>query len=120
MQIQPDAFLAACPSREVLARIGEKWTVLALVALSAGALRFGELRRRIEGISQKMLAQTLRNLESDGLITRQLFDERPLRVEYRLSASGEELVPLLRDLKRWAEAHLKQIQVSRAQSVSAV
>lgn len=114
VSVEPDAFLAACPSREVLARIGEKWSALTLVALSSGAMRFGQLRRRVDGISQKMLSQTLRHLESDGLVTRWVFDERPLRVEYRLTASSEDLVPLLRDLKRWAESHLQQIQQSRA------
>lgn len=108
----PDAFLRLCPSRGVLARIGEKWTALALAALKDGPMRFGALLRRLEGISQKMLSQTLRNLEQDGLVTRRLYDERPLRVEYSLTGRGADLVPIILDLKAWAERHLHEIQRS--------
>jgi DNA-binding HxlR family transcriptional regulator len=111
--IAPDAFLKACPSRTVLARIGEKWSALAIVALADGPMRFGALRRRLEGVSQKMLTQTLRGLEQDRLITRTLYDEMPLRVEYRLTPPGETLVPLLQALKAWAEAHVLEIMQVR-------
>lgn len=103
--VSPDAFLKACPSRALLARVAEKWTLLVLVALEDGPTRFGALRRRVEGVSQKMLTQTLRGLERDGLITRHLYDEMPLRVEYELTAPGRELLPLAAQLKRWAEAN---------------
>ena len=113
MEVQPDANLAACPSRPLMARIGEKWSVLAIVALHLGPLRFGELRRRLEGISQKMLSQTLRNLERDGLLTRTLYDERPVRVEYALTTVGTSLLPILFELKKWSEANLDQIETAR-------
>jgi DNA-binding HxlR family transcriptional regulator len=108
MPIAPDAFLRACPSRAVLARIGEKWTALAVVALADGPLRFGALLRRLEGVSQKMLTQTLRGLEQDSLLVRKLYDEMPLRVEYSLTPQGQSLVPHLQALKSWAEAHVAQ------------
>ena len=103
--VAPDAFLKACPSRALLARTAEKWTLLVLVALKDGPTRFGALRRRVEGVSQKMLTQTLRALERDGLVTRHLYDEMPLRVEYALTARGRELLPLADELKRWAETN---------------
>ena len=102
---EPDAFLRACPSRALLARIAEKWTLLVLVALRDGPVRFGALRRTVEGVSQKMLTQTLRALESDGLVTRHLYDEMPLRVEYELTKRGRSLLPLAADIKQWAEAN---------------
>jgi len=105
----PDAFLAACPSRQVLARVGEKWTLMAVVALADGPVRFGGLLRRLEGVSQKMLSQTLRNLERDGIVIRRLYDERPLRVEYELTERGFSLLPLARSLKAWAEANLHPV-----------
>ena len=103
--IEPDAFLKACPSRALLTRIAEKWTLLVLVALRDGPVRFGALRRRVEGVSQKMLTQTLRALEGDGLVTRHLYDEMPLRVEYELTKRGRSLLPLADQLKRWAETN---------------
>lgn len=102
---EPDAFLKACPSRVLLARIAEKWTLLVLVALRDGPLRFGALRRTVEGVSQKMLTQTLRALEGDSLVTRHLYDEMPLRVEYELTDRGQSLLPLADQFKRWAEAN---------------
>ncbi|KIC08531.1 HxlR family transcriptional regulator [Leisingera sp. ANG-M1] len=105
----PDAFVAACPSREILARLAEKWTFLIVIALQHGPMRFGALRRKVEGVSQKMLTQTLRNLEKDGLVTRQIYDEMPLRVEYELTALGRELVPLNQAIKDWAERNMRQI-----------
>ena len=110
MPADPDAFVAICPSRAVAARIGEKWTLLVVVALAGGSRRFGELRRHIQGISQKMLTQTLRNLERDGLVARRLYDEMPLRVEYDLTDLGRDFLPLARQVKAWAEAHLHAIE----------
>lgn len=99
----PDAFVADCPSREIFARIAEKWTLLIVVALANGPVRFGVLKRRIGGISQKMLSQTLQKLEGDGLIVRTLIDERPLKVEYHLTDEGRQLLELVEPLKSWAE-----------------
>lgn len=107
---QPDAFLRLCPSRAVLARVGEKWTALVIVALEGGPLRFGQLLRRLDGVSQKMLTRTLRHMERDGLVTRRLYDEMPMRVEYNLTSLGESLVAPIQALKSWAEAHLHEIE----------
>jgi DNA-binding HxlR family transcriptional regulator len=109
---KPNAFVRVCPSRQLLARIGEKWTLMAVVALADGPVRFGGLLRRLEGVSQKMLSQTLRNLERDGLVTRTLVDERPLRVDYALTERGRDLLPLARALKAWAEANLHPVLTS--------
>ena len=110
----PDAFVSICPSRMVLSRIGDKWTMLALVTLAAGPVRFGALRRRLQGVSQKMLSQTLRNLERDGVVSRTVATERPLRVDYELTARGRTLLPLAAALKTWAEQNLKDIERSNA------
>ncbi len=112
--ICPDAFLKLCPSRLVLARLGEKWAMLALAALADGPLRFGALKRRLEGVSQKMLSQTLRSLERDGLVTRTVKDQRPLRVDYALTERGRALLPLIGAVKAWTETHLHAILASNA------
>lgn len=84
----PDPFNPACPSRRLLDRIGDRWTVLIVVALDPGPQRFGALASRVGGISQKMLTQTLRSLERDGFVTRTAYPEIPPRVEYALTPSG--------------------------------
>jgi DNA-binding HxlR family transcriptional regulator len=110
MMIKPDAFLAACPSRGLLSRLGEKWSLLVLVLLSGGQKRFGVLRRAIQGVSQKMLTQALRTLERDGLVERIVTSTRPLAVEYALTPLGTGLVPLAIEIKRWAETNLAEIE----------
>lgn len=110
--LPPDAFLQVCSSRAVLLRIGQKWTVLAMVALQSSPRRFGDLRRRLDGISQKMLTQTLRAMERDGIVQRQLHDERPIRVEYELTPLGRSLLPIVVALKHWAEERLPAIEAS--------
>ena len=107
--ISPDAFKRICPSREVMARLGKKWTMLVIVALENGPMRFGELRRKVEGIPQKMLWKTARNLERHGLLTRRLIDEKPLHVEYGLTERGRKLLIIIRALKQWSEKHLHAI-----------
>lgn len=114
LQPAPDAFLRICPSRAVLARIGEKWASLAIVALAAGPVRFAPLQRKLDGISQKVLTQTLRNLERDGLVTRTVRSRRPLTVEYDLTPRARDLVPILGALKAWAEANLHGIRADNA------
>ena len=99
----PDAFLLSCPSRDLFTRLAEKWALLCIVALAESPLRFGALRRRVQGVTQKMLTQTLRKLENDGLVHREMFDEMPLRVEYSLTAKGRDLLPLVKSFKVWAE-----------------
>jgi DNA-binding HxlR family transcriptional regulator len=112
--LEPDAFIAACPSRGLVARLGEKWALLVLIAIGRGCGRFGMLKRRLEGISPKMLTQTLRTLERDGLVERTVLATRPIAVEYRLSPLGADLLPLAVSLKSWAEAHLHEIERSNA------
>lgn len=107
--VAPDAFIANCPTRAILTRLAEKWTMLTLAALSDGPMRFGELRRRIEGVSQKMLTKTLRKLEEDGLVTRHVFDEIPLRVEYTLTALGQDCARLVTEIKKWAETNMDML-----------
>jgi len=111
---QANVYAAVCPSREILVLIGEKWTSLVIGALNSRVLRFGELKRICEGVSQKMLTQSLRKLERDGLVIRTVYiDELPLRVEYQLSELGLTLVPIVTSVKHWAEANLQAIEQNR-------
>lgn len=105
---------AACPVRNVLDRIGDKWTMLTLAALAAAPRRFSELHRIMPDISKRMLTQTLRNLERDGLATRHVFPTKPPRVEYRLSTLGQSVLGPLAGLVRWAEGNYPSIRESRA------
>lgn len=108
-----DAFLAACPSRQVLARISDKWVTLILVALDGGPLRYSDLCRTIAGVSQKMLTQTLRALERDGLVSRTVTTGVPVRVDYQLTPLGKSLMPAVTAVKTWAEEHIGEIEASR-------
>ena len=106
---------AECPAvREVLHRVGDKWSVLAIALLGEGAMRFNELRRSIEGVSQRMLTLTLRNLERDGLVTRTVFPEIPPRVEYELTRLGNTLLEPIQGLAEWADNNRTSIQEARA------
>ncbi|MFD6399920.1 winged helix-turn-helix transcriptional regulator [Nocardia sp. NPDC060249] len=109
-----NAYVAQCPARQLLDRISDKWVSLAINALADGSLRYSELNQRLAGVSQKMLTQTLRNLERDGLVTRTVLPEVPVRVEYRLTPLGEDLLPVMRTIKGWAEQHMDQVLVARA------
>ena len=104
-----EVFAAACPSRVVLDHVTSKWGVLVLVALADGPQRWSELRRRAEGISEKMLAQTLRTLEADGLVHRDAQPVIPPRVDYSLTDRGAELVALLLPLFGWVVANADEI-----------
>ena len=104
----------ACPSREVLRRLGERWTPLIVEALSDGTLRFTEVRRRIGGVTPKVLTASLRALEQDGLVSREVFAEVPPRVEYALTDLGRSLLVPLAANRRWAEAHVGEILAARA------
>jgi DNA-binding HxlR family transcriptional regulator len=108
-----DVYDASCPSRTALHRIGDRWTALVVGVLSERPHRFGELRRRIEGVSQKMLTQTLRSLERDGLVSRKAFATVPVTVEYALTPLGETLVPALAAVRDWAERHIAEIVEAR-------
>jgi DNA-binding HxlR family transcriptional regulator len=104
----------ACPVRNVLDRIGDKWTTLLLVVLAAKPCRFSELHRKVPDISKRMLTQTLRDLQRDGLITRHVFATKPPSVEYRLSPLGQSVLAPLATLVDWAERSFAAIQASRA------
>ena len=109
----PDTYDQNCPSRTVLDRIGDRWTVLVVGTLAHGPQRFSELSRRVSGISQKMLTQTLRGLERDGLVTRTVHAEVPPRVEYQLTQAGHTLIGPLAALDAWAREHMPAILDSR-------
>ena len=99
-----------CPVRDVLDRFGDKWSLLAILNLGySGKIRFNELRNKIDGISQRMLTVTLRSLERDGLITRQIFAEVPPRVEYKLTSLGESLLHQIWELAQWASGSMEEI-----------
>jgi DNA-binding HxlR family transcriptional regulator len=109
-----DAFLAACPSRQLLDRISDKWVTLVLAALARGPLRYSDLGRVIAGISQKMLTQTLRALERDGLVARSVTLQVPVRVDYELTPLGASLQVAVNAVKVWAEIHMDEIQDARS------
>lgn len=105
-----------CPSRVVLDRIADKWTALIIQVLAHGTQRYAELRRTIGGISQKMLTQTLRSLERDGLVVRKVHPVVPPKVEYSLTRLGRTLIDPLHALCRWSERHLPELQANRNRS----
>jgi DNA-binding HxlR family transcriptional regulator len=121
-----DAFLTSCPSRQLLARISDKWVTLILAALGSDGpsprrgcvgeprtLRYSELSRRLAGVSQKMLTQTLRSLERDGLLTRTVTPTVPVTVNYELTELGLSLQGVMRGIKDWAEAHMDEVLANR-------
>ena len=108
-----DAFMATCPTRQVLATIAEKWAALVVAALADGPRRHGELMKTIRGASQKMLTQTLRKLERDGLLTRTVTASVPVRVDYELTPLGRTLVPVLVAVKAWSETHIEEVLAAR-------
>src|SRR6266581_2197263 len=107
---------AQCPSRLVLDRIADKWTALVIQVLASGTKRYAELQREIGGISQKMLTQTLRSLERDGLVQRKVHPVVPPKVEYSLTKLGRTLIEPLHALCRWSEKHLAELQANRARA----
>jgi len=108
-----NAFVAACPTRQLLDTLSDKWVCLILSALVDGPRRHSDLARTIAGVSQKMLTQTLRRLERDGLVTRTVTPSVPVRVEYELTALGHNLAPVLGAIKLWAEAHMDEVFAAR-------
>lgn len=108
-----DISIAKCGYRRVLEIISNKWAALVIYALEDGTLRYGEVRRRIEGISQKMLTQTLKQLERDGLIRREVKPMIPPVVEYSLTELGDTLTPCMRMLKSWALEHYPMVIQAR-------
>jgi DNA-binding HxlR family transcriptional regulator len=108
-----DPYGADCPTRLILDRIADKWTVLVVGRLATGTKRFGELRRTIGGISQKSLTATLRALERDGLVARRVYASVPPKVEYSLTPLGLTVVDLLASIRGWAETHVEQVLVAQ-------
>jgi DNA-binding HxlR family transcriptional regulator len=108
-----NAYVAECPSRQVLDALSDKWVTLVLTALADGPRRYSELSRTIAGVSQKMLTQTLRLLERDGLVTRTLTASVPVRVDYQLTPLGRTLLPVVRAIKDWSETHISEVHAAR-------
>ncbi|OIQ50012.1 putative HTH-type transcriptional regulator YybR [Pseudodesulfovibrio hydrargyri] len=109
------SFEQPCPIRDVLDRIGDKWSLLVLHSLSEGTLRFNGLVRNVEDISKQMLSKTLKRLEKDGFIRRTLYAEVPLRVEYELTDIGKSFLKPMAELIRWANANHRDIVLARQQ-----
>lgn len=108
-----NANLRECPGHKVLATLSDKWVTLVISALADGPLRYNELSRIVAGATQKMLTQTLRRLERDGLVSRKVTPSVPARVDYDLTELGRELLPLQRAIKAWAEEHIEQVEAAR-------
>lgn len=102
-----------CPSRQVLDLIADKWTALIFSLLEKQPTRFNKMERAIEGISHKMLTQTLRNLEHRGIVERKITPTVPPAVEYSLSPLGATLIPLMATLRQWAEEHMEEVEQAR-------
>ena len=114
--MRSEAGIRSCPIRNVLSRIGDKWSILVIFTLEqVPVMRFGELHRMIPDISQKMLTVTLRTLEEDGLVSRKAYAEVPPRVEYSLSPRGMSLLPHLNSLIQWAKEEMPDIMQERSQ-----
>jgi DNA-binding HxlR family transcriptional regulator len=107
--MKANAYSAECPTRQILDRVGDKWAVLILLLLRDEPLRFNQLRRAIEGISQKMLSQVLKSLERDGLVTRRAIATVPVTVEYSITPLGKTLAAAVDPLRDWAERNLKEV-----------
>ena len=113
-KLEFDAFFADCPSRQLLDRVSDKWVALVLAALGEeGSMRYSALSRRLAGVSQKMLTQTLRSLERDGLVTRSVTPTVPVTVDYALTPLGESLHGLMLGMKNWAESHMAEVLAAR-------
>lgn len=109
---KPNVYDPGCPSRDVLAIIGGKWSLMVICCLSAGPVRTLTLKRRIGGISQKMLTQTLRELERHGLIERIDYGEVPPRVDYRLTSLGKSLGPVVKAMENWITRHYPRMRAA--------
>jgi DNA-binding HxlR family transcriptional regulator len=112
--VETSVYARECPSRQVLDRIGDAWSGLIVGALAGGPLRYTELSHRIPGVSPKMLTQTLRALERDGLVTRTVHAVVPPRVDYELTSLGRSLLVLVDALRDWAESHIVDVIEARA------
>jgi DNA-binding HxlR family transcriptional regulator len=113
-RIEYDAFIKGCPTNQLLDRLSDKWVSLVVAALSSGPLRYSDLSRKIAGVSPKMLTQTLRSLERDGILSRTVTPSVPVRVDYELTPLGGSLALLLTAVKDWAETHIDEVHEARA------
>lgn len=111
--LDPDMFDPVCPSSAMPFRVGDKWSGMVIRCLEGGPRRFGELRVPLRAITPKVLSETLRAMERDGLLTRTTYDENPPRVEYALTPLGRTLIPLLDAARAWSEAHLPALLAAR-------
>lgn len=109
-----NAMLQACPTRQLLAVLSDKWVCLILTALASGSKRHSELRAEIAGVSQKMLTQSLRGLERNGLVQRRVTASVPVRVDYELTPLGHDLAPVMGAIKVWAETHMDDVFAARS------
>ncbi|MET4156838.1 helix-turn-helix domain-containing protein [Agromyces sp. PvR057] len=115
-----DVLSPECPSRVVFGRIGERWTMLVILALArAGTLRFTELKAQVGRVTPKVLTETLRALEDDGLIDRRAFQDSPPRVEYSLTPLGVSLLEPIQAMREWAERHVPEVLAARERATSA-
>ncbi|MFE3038331.1 winged helix-turn-helix transcriptional regulator [Streptomyces canus] len=112
-RIEYDAFIKGCPTNQLLDRLSDKWVSLVVSALATGPLRYSDLSRKIAGVSPKMLTQTLRTLERDGILTRTVTPSVPVRVDYALTPLGSSLACLLTAVKSWAETHIEEVHEAR-------
>lgn len=115
MDSKPDFNVLAqdCPSRAIMQRLGDKWTPLVLLVLRNGPLRFSALRQQIGSVTPKVLTQTLRTLERDGLIIRHVTAQVPVRVDYELSAMGASVLEPMEAIRRWSEEHASAVLAAR-------
>jgi DNA-binding HxlR family transcriptional regulator len=109
LAVEWDVYQQNCPSRVVLDRIADKWAMLILGRIAEGPCRFNELKRMVEGISQKMLTQTLRSLERDGLLVRNILPLSPIGVEYSITPLGLTLTDAVETVRRWTEMHMDEV-----------
>ncbi len=109
-----DVYAAQCPTRQLLDRIADKWTFLLLGTLADGAMRFNALKRRIDGVSQKMLSQTLRQMERDGLVSRTVEATVPVTVTYEITPLGMTLVQAMKSVIEWAETKMPEVEKAQA------
>ncbi len=114
MTKENNSIIEICPIRNVVARFGDKWSLLVLLVINGqGVVRFNELCRLIPDISTRVLSTTLKTLEADGLIDRKVYAQVPPKVEYRLTATGESLIPLIMQLTDWAQKHMQGVMTHR-------
>ena len=108
-----NVFNPNCAARQVISRVADKWTILVFLALKDGSMRFNELRRLLQNVSQKMLTQTLRPLEEDGFVKREVIPTVPVTVSFELTPLGESLLSVVDQLRTWAYSHIPEIERSR-------